>query len=148
MISLSSWCLVIVLWLFLAVPWVCLQFVIVVFPDHTHYFSVCSFSFWTCHFSYEQENKLTLFVIVRSASAVLGLFISTYIRHAIFLTQKDITLWPLLELQLKSCICSSVICRCSWKITYSLVIVRSAAAVLDMFIIFQDIPYFMYQEIN
>ena len=23
-------------WLFLAVPWVCLQFVIVVFPDHTH----------------------------------------------------------------------------------------------------------------
>ena len=34
--SLSSWCLVIVLWLFLAVPWVCLQFVIVVFPDHTH----------------------------------------------------------------------------------------------------------------
>ena len=26
----------IVVWLFLAVPWVCLQFVIVVFPDHTH----------------------------------------------------------------------------------------------------------------
>ena len=26
----------IVLWLFLAVPWVCLQFVIVVFPDHNH----------------------------------------------------------------------------------------------------------------
>ena len=25
-----------VLWLFLTVPWVCLQFVIVVFPDHTH----------------------------------------------------------------------------------------------------------------
>ena len=37
--SLSSWCLVIVVWLFLAVPLVCLQFVIVVFPDHTHYFS-------------------------------------------------------------------------------------------------------------
>ena len=34
--SLSSWCLVIVVWLFLAVPWVCMQFVIVVFPDHTH----------------------------------------------------------------------------------------------------------------
>ena len=34
--SLSSWCLMIVVWLFLAVPWVCLQFVIVVFPDHTH----------------------------------------------------------------------------------------------------------------
>ena len=26
----------IVVWLYLAVPWVCLQFVIVVFPDHTH----------------------------------------------------------------------------------------------------------------
>ena len=23
----------------MAVPWVCLRFVIVVFPDHTHYFS-------------------------------------------------------------------------------------------------------------
>ena len=23
-------------WLLLAVPWVCLQFVIMVFPDHTH----------------------------------------------------------------------------------------------------------------
>ena len=26
-----------VVWLFLAVPWVCLRFVIVVFPDHTHF---------------------------------------------------------------------------------------------------------------
>ena len=34
--SLSSWCHVIVVWLFLTVPRVCLQFVIVVFPDHTH----------------------------------------------------------------------------------------------------------------
>ena len=38
LLSLSSWCLVIVVWLFLAVPWVCLQFVSVVFPDHTHFF--------------------------------------------------------------------------------------------------------------
>ena len=36
LLSLSSWCLVIVMWVFLAVPWVSLQFVIVVFPDHTH----------------------------------------------------------------------------------------------------------------
>ena len=36
LLSLSSWCLVMVVWLFLAMPWVCLQFVIVVFPDHTH----------------------------------------------------------------------------------------------------------------
>ena len=35
LLGLSSWCLVIVVWLFLAMPWVCLRFVIVVFPDHT-----------------------------------------------------------------------------------------------------------------
>ena len=36
LLCLSSWCLVIVVWLFLAMPWVCLQYVIVVFSDHTH----------------------------------------------------------------------------------------------------------------
>ena len=36
LLCLSSCCLVIVVWLFLTVPQVCLQFVIVVFPDHTH----------------------------------------------------------------------------------------------------------------
>ena len=37
-LCLSSWCLVIVIamWLFLRVSWVGLQCVIVVFPDHTH----------------------------------------------------------------------------------------------------------------
>ena len=34
--GLSCWCLVIVVWVFLVVSWVCLQFVIVVFSDHTH----------------------------------------------------------------------------------------------------------------
>ena len=34
--QLSSWCLVMVERLFLAVPWGCLRFLIVVFPDHTH----------------------------------------------------------------------------------------------------------------
>ena len=38
LLNLSSWCLVIVERLFLAVPRCCLRFVIVVFPDHTHYF--------------------------------------------------------------------------------------------------------------
>ena len=36
LLNLSSWCLMMVEWLFLAVPWGCLPFVIVVFPDHTH----------------------------------------------------------------------------------------------------------------
>ena len=36
LLNLSSWCLVMVERLFLAVPWGCLRFMIVVFPDHTH----------------------------------------------------------------------------------------------------------------
>ena len=36
LLNLSSWGLVIVEWLFLAVPWGCLRFVIVLFPDHAH----------------------------------------------------------------------------------------------------------------
>ena len=42
LLNLSSWCLVMVERLFLAVPRSCLRFVIVVFPDHTYYF--CDFS--------------------------------------------------------------------------------------------------------
>ena len=39
LLSLSSWCLMIVVWLFLAVLWVCMQFTIVVFPNQlTYYF--------------------------------------------------------------------------------------------------------------
>ena len=38
LLNLSSWCLVMVERLFLGVLWGCLRFVIVVFPDHTHYF--------------------------------------------------------------------------------------------------------------
>ena len=38
LLSLSSCCLVMAVWLFLAVPMVCLRFVTVVFPDHAHYF--------------------------------------------------------------------------------------------------------------
>ena len=36
LLSLSSWYFILVLWLSLSVPWVCLQFVIVIFPYHTH----------------------------------------------------------------------------------------------------------------
>ena len=49
LLNLSSWCLVMVERLFLAVPQGCLRFVIVVFPDHTHLlfllFSECLISF-------------------------------------------------------------------------------------------------------
>ena len=36
LLSLSSGCLVIDMWLFLTVQWVCLQFIIVVFLGHTY----------------------------------------------------------------------------------------------------------------
>ena len=36
LLNVSSWCLVMVEWLFLATPQCWLQFVIVVFPDQTH----------------------------------------------------------------------------------------------------------------
>ena len=42
LLNMSSWCLVMVERLFLAVPGGCLQFVIVVFPDHTHLLFLCS----------------------------------------------------------------------------------------------------------
>ena len=54
LLYLSSWCLMMVEWLFLAVPWGCLRFVIVivVFPDHTHllflyavYLNITNFAF-------------------------------------------------------------------------------------------------------
>ena len=43
LLGLSSWCLVIVVWLFLTVPWDCLQFVIVVSPD-LHFLCSCKLS--------------------------------------------------------------------------------------------------------
>ena len=45
LLNLSSWCLVMVERLFLVVPRGCLQFVIVLFPDHTHYFGASGDSF-------------------------------------------------------------------------------------------------------
>ena len=42
LLSLSSLCLVIVVWLLRTVQWVYLHFVIVVFPDHTHLLFLCS----------------------------------------------------------------------------------------------------------
>ena len=52
LLNLSSWCLVVVEWLFLAVPRGCLQFVIVVFPDHTHllFFSLHVVLLFCCSF--------------------------------------------------------------------------------------------------
>ena len=58
LLYLSSWCLVMVERLFLAVPWVCLLFVIVVIPDHTHYF----LRQWLCCYCF---NVLLLYIVCR-----------------------------------------------------------------------------------
>ena len=45
LLNLSSWCHVMVEWLFRAVPWGYLRFVIVVFPDHTHLLFLSAYNF-------------------------------------------------------------------------------------------------------
>ena len=61
LLNLSSWCLVMVEPLFLAVPRGCLRFVIVVFPDHTRLlFHIIK----TLHF----DNKLAFQQVVRFLS--------------------------------------------------------------------------------
>ena len=49
LLNLSSWCLVMVERLCLAIPRGCLRFVIVVFPDHTHFFMVLNKSIFSIH---------------------------------------------------------------------------------------------------
>ena len=46
--NLSSWCLMMVEGLFLAMPQGCLRFVIVVFPDHTHLLFLVTEGKWDC----------------------------------------------------------------------------------------------------
>ena len=65
--NLSSWCLVMVERLFLAVPRGCLQFVIVVFPDHTHLLFLKKYIGWLIfisliyHFKYSFNTTLTIY---------------------------------------------------------------------------------------
>ena len=54
LLNLSSWCLVMVERLFLVVPRGCLQFVIVVFPDHTHLL------FYYFQYDTQKENNAIL----------------------------------------------------------------------------------------
>ena len=56
LLNLSSWCLVMVERLFLAVPRGSLQFVIVVFPDHTHLL----FFTYVLHTSYQPVGKIKI----------------------------------------------------------------------------------------
>ena len=62
LLNLSSWYLVMVKRLFLAESWGCLLFVIVVFPDHTHYI-LFFFLFWNV-----KNVKVDLMANVKMAS--------------------------------------------------------------------------------
>ena len=65
LLNLSSWCLVTVKRLFLAVPRGCLQFVIVVFPDHTHLLFL-QYS-WETFKAFYNSSALSLNITVSSA---------------------------------------------------------------------------------
>ena len=63
LLNLSSWCLVMVERLFLAVPRGCLHFVIVVFPDHTHLLFL--------HYVYSLVNVLNIYQLPLIFTALL-----------------------------------------------------------------------------
>ena len=72
LLNLSSWCLVMVVRLFLTVPRGCLQFVIVVFPDHTHLlFMIRSYCFDT-EKDWDEGIHLLLFAVRESVQESLG----------------------------------------------------------------------------
>ena len=60
LLNLSSWCLLMVERLFLAVPRGSLQFVIVVFPDHTHLLFLTCWENPTTHPPTRKTNGLSL----------------------------------------------------------------------------------------
>ena len=78
LLNLSSWCLVMVEHLFLAVPLGCLRFVIVVFSDHTHLLLLKSSLFlkWLC--------------IIRILGGYLFLWHGTPILNCIFCIQSNL----------------------------------------------------------
>ena len=64
LLNLSSWCLVMVERLFLVVPRGCLQFVIVVFPDHTHLL-------FSNVYTLKKISKWSLFKLIFSDQALI-----------------------------------------------------------------------------
>ena len=91
LLNLSSWCLVMVERLFLAVLRGCLRFVIVAFPDHTHYFCVCLlliFLLFTLRYLII-ELKINLLILLKEPfreKALLTLHVMTEMR---FLLRKN-----------------------------------------------------------
>ena len=68
LLNLSSWCLVMVERLFLTVPRGCLQFVIVVFPDHTHLLFLKTITVLLYDFSLKNDKNLLLSLFLLKTS--------------------------------------------------------------------------------
>ena len=97
LLSLSSWCPMIVVWLFLVVPWVCLQFVIVVFPDNTH------FLFWMeedLNYCNKIKNLLPIIIIKKHTDNIPNFSISnTFFKIlSTYMTSRFITIFGVLTL--------------------------------------------------
>ena len=72
LLNLSSWCLLMVERLFLAVPRGCLRFVIVVFPDQTHLlFLICEYLVRVTFFKYNEICVLDLLWKINEYSSSL-----------------------------------------------------------------------------
>ena len=70
----------IVVLLFLTMPWVCLQFVIVVFPDHAHYFDAHVVWSWTAVWSAEHRT----FISIAITRTMLSLNVTCIHIHVIY----------------------------------------------------------------
>ena len=87
LLNLSSWCLVVVERLFLAVPRGCLQFVIVVFPDHTHLlFSLRTLNLSPVTISHKRKSKGTAPAATSIASQDVFIGRSRH-RHKVFFSE-------------------------------------------------------------
>ena len=68
LLSLSSYCFLMVVWLFLVVPCVCLLFVIVVhvFPYHTYYFLGSEYPLYLLYINHKTGDLKTWFTSLDS----------------------------------------------------------------------------------
>ena len=90
---LSYWCLVIVVWLFLTKPQVSLQFVIVVFPDHTHLLFILHRTTYTSPylaipFSFQQVHITSIFIYIFSSNFMKVQIIGSHLLYVFCLNTR------------------------------------------------------------
>ena len=112
LLNLSSWCLVMVEQLFLAVPRGCLQFVIVVFPDDIHLLFLMFFSVLECkkrkgrsHGKCKNGNikfKICTEKRLNTSLKVLSLALTKHGRHGLFSFLSSLPISVLRNLELEA----------------------------------------------